>query len=1159
MSISLDLGIKETQKDIENLVKSLKILNDNIKSVNQSIGSVKNYKDREKASENLKKINNQLDNSEKQLISTINTHVKSINDAKRVNRELRKIRNQVDQTTKQGREEVKKLSEAIDKNNKFLTKNGTAIEKLRSKVGGYRKSIIQATTQLFGMSVAFNALRNTISKVFTLNIDIEKQQVKLANVLGVTTAETTKLADESARLGSETEKSESEVIALQISLAKLGFTQSKIIASTEGIINASIGLDESLEGTATLVAKTINAYGLLASDSSKVGDILLKSTATTALGFSELTTSLANVAGAASATDVSLERTVATLGVLVDNTLDASTAGNSLKKIYLTLAKEGKTLNQALEEINSSQNKAAKSTELFGLTASTAGLILSNNIERVSDLSKQFENSEGTSKRMAEAFQNTASGALAQMNSAFEGLLSSVNGTNGLVVKFAKTMSSFFNFLKNNLDTIWAVTKAVLTFAGAFVLVKKVLLPLMGILPKLGTFFVSVASKTKIATISLKGFRTALAGSTLGLTLIVGLVIELISAFTGLQASSKKLNNSLEEVDLGLDKLNNELDGIGDKKEAVKTIEALGDKSKLTAVETDKLAKANKLLRPDLEGAGVSADTLSTKLTTLSLNYENASETAIALFKAQNRKKYDDIAKGIKGTSKELEKYNILLDNDIQPGFYITLFQGTKKLSDNEKELQKVNDKILTLNDTQTKGLKSIIDFSGGLEEAKKQYPDIITQLDSYVATLEKVDIKTKSNTENNIENNIAVVENKKETVAKLIIEDKKRVLSNKQALTEILNNEELSSEERKVAIFDLNQSIFDANDERLKDEISKLNETIALAKGEDLIKAINDRVNKEIELEDNKQKKINTLRDASVKKEKERNEESLERLEVMVDEVDAITTRQAEDLAEKDKARLEKKQEDADKEIFILEQTAIIAKGIADNLFEAEKIRSQERIDILNKEANDEIERINNSTLSEEQKETKIKEIRAKSNKAIADEKRKQFNIEKTADIVQVGIQTLVAVAKVTAQTGILAPTVIPFIITAGGIQAGLIAGKPNPYFTGTTNAKEGLAVVGEKGREIIQNSKGESFLTPSVATFTQLTGGETILNNRDTEKSLEVNNVSYLNDAKVIQLLEILNNKESVVHTSSITEGGIVAVTRSKSGIQTIINDYF
>lgn len=81
--------------------------------------------------------------------------VNSIKDLRAANSQLRKERDAVNISTKEGAELVQKLNVAIDKNNKTIKDNSSALEKQRQNVGNYTESIKTAAGELnvFGVNV----------------------------------------------------------------------------------------------------------------------------------------------------------------------------------------------------------------------------------------------------------------------------------------------------------------------------------------------------------------------------------------------------------------------------------------------------------------------------------------------------------------------------------------------------------------------------------------------------------------------------------------------------------------------------------------------------------------------------------------------------------------------------------------------------------------------------------------------------------------------------------------------------------------------------------------------------------------------------------------------------------------------------------------------
>lgn len=305
-------------------------------------------------------------------------------------------------------------------------------------VGNYGSTLQGVAGKLlgaFGIVGGVRMFANALKDGLKLAKDYEATNAELGAILG-TTSDT--LKTNSLELGRTTAFTATQVTELQIELARLGKSEKEIIDMTEGIINATLALGGSTADTAALVGATLNAYQMSAKESGKVGDILTLSTQRTALSFEKLKTALPTVAGAASAVGVSLEELVAQLGQAADRGIDASTSATSLRNIYINLADQGITYDEALEQINKSQDKLNTAVKLFGVRASVTGLALADTRGKAKDLARELGNAGGTAENVATEKLNTLDGSLKLLSSAWEGFILSVFDANGSIMGLVK-------------------------------------------------------------------------------------------------------------------------------------------------------------------------------------------------------------------------------------------------------------------------------------------------------------------------------------------------------------------------------------------------------------------------------------------------------------------------------------------------------------------------------------------------------------------------------------------------------------------------------------------------------------------------------------------------------------------------------------------------
>ena len=131
------------------------------------------------------------------------------------------------------------------------------------------------------------------------------------------------------------------------------------------------------------------------------------------------------------------------LGILVDRNVQASKAGTGLRNVFLTLAKKGITLEEALADINSATIKSARATEIFGKENSIVATILANTRDEVNTLNTSLNNTDDDAAKMAETMGDTLSGDVDKLTSAYEGFILSLDSGEGAISKTIRNILQF--------------------------------------------------------------------------------------------------------------------------------------------------------------------------------------------------------------------------------------------------------------------------------------------------------------------------------------------------------------------------------------------------------------------------------------------------------------------------------------------------------------------------------------------------------------------------------------------------------------------------------------------------------------------------------------------------------------------------------------------
>ena len=302
---------------------------------------------------------------------------------------------------------------------------------------------VGALVVLVGSLIAVVAKASTKAKEFSKAVStLQAISGESSEVIGV-------LTQQAKQLGSTTIFTASQVVELQTELAKLGFAAGEIQQSTPAILNLASALDISLAEAASFAGSQVRAFGLDASETQRVVDVFALSTTKSALDFSSLTESLKMAAPIMKATDQSIEKTAAMLGVLADTGLKGSIAGTGLSKVFMKLNEEGLTLDEAMEKVRTSTNQLGTATELVGIVGAKSLLNLANSGEKIEELEETFKNASDTIEQGGESFDGAAEaisairfdnieGDTLALSSAWEGFLLSIEDGDGIIMQIQR-------------------------------------------------------------------------------------------------------------------------------------------------------------------------------------------------------------------------------------------------------------------------------------------------------------------------------------------------------------------------------------------------------------------------------------------------------------------------------------------------------------------------------------------------------------------------------------------------------------------------------------------------------------------------------------------------------------------------------------------------
>ena len=309
--------------------------------------------------------------------------------------------------------------------NSSFTKVAEHADKISNKFGAISDKM-KSTGKTMSVGITAPVIAGFGAAIKT-SADFEAQMSKVGAIAQASSSDLKAMTNEAVDLGAKTSKSASEVAKGMQELASLGFDAKQTMEAMPGVISASEASGAELATTAQVMASSINAFGLKASDATHVADLLATAANDSAADINYMGDALKYAGTPAKALGVTLEDTSAAIEVMSNSGLDGSQAGTALHASFIKLAspsKEASTLMQqlgvhlmdakghfvgmpqliaqfqnGLKGMSKEQKLATISTVVGSEAASGFLSLIDAGPSKIDKYSNAFKNSDGASKK----------------------------------------------------------------------------------------------------------------------------------------------------------------------------------------------------------------------------------------------------------------------------------------------------------------------------------------------------------------------------------------------------------------------------------------------------------------------------------------------------------------------------------------------------------------------------------------------------------------------------------------------------------------------------------------------------------------------------------------------------------------------------------------
>lgn len=303
--------------------------------------------------------------------------------------------------------------------------------------------------------------------------DYEDKLRILGSVSNATVGDLRRLEEAAIDLSKSTRFSPREALQGLTELSRAGLGAREAMAAIKPTADlARVGL-VGLGDASGIVTKTITQFGLAATDSARVADVLAKAANASNADVSQLADSLAKTGPVARQYGVSLEDTVSALAKIADNGLAANIAGTGLQRVLIQLRSPTEEAQRALlglglttEKVNPEKagligalNNLANanitvqdSVALVGTEFASLLTILTSSVGAIQKTGDALRDSTGEAAKQAAAGADTLAASFADLRSASEqfAVSASRGGIGGALSAITRTGAEVFRILADD-------------------------------------------------------------------------------------------------------------------------------------------------------------------------------------------------------------------------------------------------------------------------------------------------------------------------------------------------------------------------------------------------------------------------------------------------------------------------------------------------------------------------------------------------------------------------------------------------------------------------------------------------------------------------------------------------------------------------------------
>jgi hypothetical protein len=319
------------------------------------------------------------------------------------------------------------------------------------------RSLVGAFGFVGGIQLFASAVKNSFDRIR----QFDKAMQNIAGIMRTSRKDISDLEKEIIKVAGSSIKTSNEVAELAENLVTLGKTKEEIKDLLKPVNDLAIGLETTSGESAEFLVQMLNTFGASTDEAAKYADVIATIRTSTSLDFQRMRDSFQYLAPISRVLNRDLAYTGSLIGILSDNGIKAERAGRLLGTAQQKLASSGKSLNDALEEINSSVQSGsteletlALASELMGKQSASLGVVLANNTELIDKNAEAIRNNSGALDDLTNQQLESLDAKLKILDSTWEQFLLGIENGEGAISDFFKEAISGATTLLKMLDKL---------------------------------------------------------------------------------------------------------------------------------------------------------------------------------------------------------------------------------------------------------------------------------------------------------------------------------------------------------------------------------------------------------------------------------------------------------------------------------------------------------------------------------------------------------------------------------------------------------------------------------------------------------------------------------------------------------------------------------